>query len=181
MADKPVVRVQTDSESIISMVLGAMVVLVIGALLFSYVRDWRAKNTADSNNDTELTASPVPVVVEELPKEGEVQFEKNEKGESTPVNLPAKYTVKAGDSTWKIAQAFYGSGFNYVDIENANNLKADAELNEGQELLIPKVTVRTADTAGVNTTDVKAQPTSAPEGNGPAKGDDTQAQKALQE
>lgn len=179
MAEKPVVRVQTDSESIISMVLGAMVVLVIGALLFSYVRDWRNKNKAEVSNEMEQTASPMPVVVEELPQ-GEVTLEKNEQGLDVPANLPAKYTVKSGDSTWKIAEAFYGSGFNYVDIEHANTLEADSELVEGQELIIPKVIVRTAETAGANNR-VAGQPTAAPQGNGPAKGDDSAAQKAVQE
>lgn len=180
MAEKPVVRVQTDSESIISMVLGAMVVLVIGALLFSYVRDWRSKNKAETASETEQTASPMPVVVQELPKEGELTFEKNEQGQNIPSNLPAKYTVKRGDSTWKIAQAFYGSGFNYVDIEHANTLKADQDLVKGQELVIPKVIVRTAETAGANN-QVAGQPTAAPKGTtGPAKGDDSAAQKEMQ-
>jgi LysM repeat protein len=179
MADKPVVRVQTDSESIISMVLGAMVVLVIGALLFSYVRDWRSKNNADADAETQQTASPTPVVVQELPQ-GEVTLEKNDQGQDVPTNLPAKYTVKAGDSSWKIAQAFYGSGFNYVDIERANSLKADQELVEGQELIIPKVIVRTKDTAGA-TNDVAGQPTSAPQGSGPEKGDNSSAEKMMQE
>lgn len=180
MADKPIVRVQTDSESVISMVLGAMVVLVIGALLFSYIRDWRAKNNSQATTETEQTATPEPVVVQELPKDGEVTFETNDQGQSVPSNLPAKYTVKTGDSTWKIAQAFYGSGFNYVDIEKANSLAADAELNEGQELVIPKAAVRTAETAGAPS-EVAAQPTSAPQGHGPAKGDDSAAEKAVQE
>ncbi len=180
MAEKPVVKVQTDSESLISMVLGAMVVLVIGALLFSYVRDWRAKNKTAQNTETEQTASPLPVVVEELPKEGEVTFEQNDEGQDVPTNLPAQYTVQAGDSTWKIAQAFYGSGFNYVDVEKENGLAADQGLIVGQELVIPKVAVRTAESAGA-TVRVTGQATTAPAGTGSAKGDDSAAQEATQE
>lgn len=182
MAEKPVVNVRTDSESIISMVLGAMVVIVIGALLFSYVRDWRSKRAEAPADQNQNMSSPAPIVVEELPQASEVQTEKNDKGEEIPTNLPAKYTVKSGDSTWKIAQAFYGSGFNYTDIEAENNLKPNQDLTVGMELTVPKVAVRTAQTAGARPTVVKEEAGKAdPQAVGPSKGDDSKAQKAMNE
>lgn len=143
---KPKVTVPTDSESVISMVLGAMVVVVIGALAFSYIRNWRQQqNTAEEPGTEESTENVVEVT--ELPTE--VMTETDETGREVPTNLPARYTVKEGDSTWTIAEAFYGSGYNYVDIEVANELTPDQELTTGMQLTIPKVSVRSAAEAGV--------------------------------
>lgn len=168
---KPMVNIPTDSESIVSMILGAMVVVVLGALVFSYVRDWRQGKQQEQAEAAPETQDEQTIVVEELPTQ--VMVEKNDKGENVPANLPAKYVVKAGDSTWKIAEAFYGSGFNYVDIEQANSLQSQQELTVGQELTIPKVPVRSATQAGMSgETQVKSSnETSAP--TGPAKGDDS--------
>ncbi len=143
---KPKVTVPTDSESVISMVLGAMVVVVIGALAFSYIRNWRQQQNANTNETAEEESENV-IEVTELPTE--VMTETDETGREVPTNLPARYTVKEGDSTWAIAEAFYGSGYNYTDIEQANELSPDQELTAGMQLTVPKVSVRTAQDAGV--------------------------------
>ena len=124
----------------------------------------------------------MPIVVEELPQADQVETEKNDQGEEVPKNLPAKYTVKSGDSTWKIAEAFYGSGFNYIDIEAENGLKPNQNLNAGMELTIPKVAVRTSQSSGARPTTIKESAGKAdPKAVGPSKGDDTAAQKMMQE
>ncbi len=145
---KPKVTIPNDSESIISMILGAMVVLVIGALAFSYLRNWRQNqaSNAENENNAENTEENV-IEVTELPTE--VMTEMDEAGQEIPTNLPARYTVQDGDSTWQIAEAFYGSGFNYVDIEAENSLTPDQALTPGMQLTIPRVSVRTAEHAGV--------------------------------
>lgn len=175
MAKKPIVTVANDSESLISMILGAMVVVVIGALLFSYVRDWRKSKATAEKAPVEATAEPI--LTEELPSS--VKLEKNGDGQEIPTGLPAKYTVKAGDSTWKVAQAFYGSGFNYVDIEQANQLVHDSELVAGATLVIPKVPVRSAalaaEPANFSESAGKASTTAV----GPSKGDDAAAEALL--
>ncbi len=51
--------------------------------------------------------------------------------------LPLIYIVNRGDSSWRIAEAFWGDGRMYTLIEKANHLPADAWLEVGQELLIP--------------------------------------------
>ena len=48
--------------------------------------------------------------------------------------FPLIYEVQAGDSSWEIAQAFYGCGEAYVAIEEANNLEHDSLLEIGQQL-----------------------------------------------
>lgn len=176
MAKKPIVSVTNDSESIISMVLGAMVVIVIGALLFSYIRDWKKSKTAESTSAEESNSTPI--AVQELPQS--VSLEKNDAGEEVPTGLPAKYTVKAGDSTWMIAEAFYGSGFNYVDIEKANGLERDAELTVGQILTVPQVPVRTSAQAAAATEYTEKSTTAPAAVGGPSKGDDSAAKKLME-
>lgn len=170
------------TENTVSMIFGAVVVGIILLLGVSFWRDWRRNQAAAPTPTPEATARPL-VEVQELPAVGTVQTEDNEEGQPVPVNLPAKYVVKSGDSSWRIAQAFYGSGFNYVDIEQANNLAADSDLTMGQELTIPRVPVRT--TAGAQTpgdytmesgdSSMDTTPT------GPEKGDTTAEDKMMQQ
>lgn len=47
------------------------------------------------------------------------------------------YTVKAGDTFWKISQSVYGNGADYQRILSANNLTESSKLHEGQVLTIP--------------------------------------------
>jgi len=168
--------VGTDRETIISIILGAIVVIVIGALAFRYFR----------GNNAAVEATPTPgienqqvVEVEELPQ-GEVMTEETTEGQ-IPTNLPAKYTVKEGDSTWKIAEAFYGSGFNYVDIETANGLTPEQGLTAGMSLTIPRVPVRTADSAAAPQGDIQTEEGTMPteQTTGPTKGDDSAAQAVM--
>ena len=50
------------------------------------------------------------------------------------------HTVVAGETLWSIAEKYYGSGFNWVDISNANNLDNPGAIEAGQKLTIPDVT-----------------------------------------
>lgn len=169
----------TDRESLISIVLGAIVVIIIGALAFRYFAS-RGTTPNLTETPTEGTEDQNIVEIQELPSE--VQLEE-ENGQQVPANLPAAYTVQEGDSTWRIAQAFYGSGFNFVDIEKANGLASEQALVPGMKLTIPRVPVRGADQAGVNMDTVTAQEEEVPavQEDRPTKGDDTQAEATLAE
>lgn len=77
--------------------------------------------------------------------------------EGTLDDLPAKtsqkggtYTVQKGDSTWKVAQKFYGNGYQYVEIEKANKLKHNQYLEIGQVLVIPDKQAAEAPKTGVS-------------------------------
>ncbi len=104
------------NESTISLVLGTLVVIVVGGLVINYFR-----------------GKPI----EQLPTV-------SVSPESIPPELPATYKVIAGDSLWKIAQNFYGSGYNWVDIAQVNSLSKPNFIAAGQELTIPKVEPRLA-------------------------------------
>lgn len=175
--NKPTVNLPTQntSETIISMILGLLVLAIIGSFGYSFFRSWRSQNQTASSEPTPV---PSPMIVEELPQSVETETDA-ETGREVPKNLPAQYTVKTGDSTWKIAEAFYGSGFNYIDIEVANELSRDQQLTAGMELIIPRVAVRAAQEAGMIEYTVK-------EGSdrevtpGPSKGDNQAAQAELE-
>jgi LysM repeat protein len=114
------------NESAISTLLGALVIIVIGALIFNYFKN------------IEKPAEEAPTTVEET--QGEVKLVEEE-GEQIPEALPTTYQVQSGDNLWKIAEKFYGSGYNWVDIAGENSLNNPDQLNEGQSLNIPRTAV----------------------------------------
>ena len=54
----------------------------------------------------------------------------------------ATYTVKASESLWDIATERYGSGYNWIDIAQANNMTNADQITEGQVLRMPNVDPR---------------------------------------
>ncbi|WP_020620259.1 LysM peptidoglycan-binding domain-containing protein [Paenibacillus daejeonensis] len=51
---------------------------------------------------------------------------------------PSSYTVKAGDSLWKIAQSQLGDGTRYKEIAALNGIKAPYTIQIGKVLYLPK-------------------------------------------
>lgn len=121
-------------ESTVSMILGALVIIVIGVLLINFFGK----------------------------KEGEVippiEISKEEKGEKA---LPAKHQVVAGEDLWKISEKYYGTGYNWVDIAQVNNLSDPNQIEVGQILEIPDVEPRLAQVlTPTQKPEEKASPTS---------------------
>jgi len=97
-------------ESTVSTVLGFLVIVVVGLLVVNYFR----------NLDTN---PPFPEAGQTAQEEG----------------ASSNYKVAAGDSLWSISEKVYGSGYNWVDIRDANNIENPNDIVEGQELIIPEV------------------------------------------
>lgn len=55
------------------------------------------------------------------------------------LNLPEKYTVKAGDDLWSISEKIYNSGYNWVDIARVNKIENPETIYAGMQLDIPDV------------------------------------------
>jgi len=113
------------NESNVSMVLGAVVILIIGGIVLNYFRG--SNNTQNGENVTPTEnqdVTPTPKITNNIPE-----------------GLPASYTVQKGDSLWKIAEKFYGSGYNWVSIAQENKLKNPGLLFTDQKLTIPKTEV----------------------------------------
>jgi nucleoid-associated protein YgaU len=110
------------------MILGALVIIVVGVLVVNYFRDRGSQGTlptVTTENQTESTSE-------------------NTQGTKS-------HKVVAGESLWKIAIQYYGSGYKWVDIAKANNLKNPSKIAKDQVLTIPAVS-ETKPVAGANTT-----------------------------
>ncbi|MCJ7805108.1 LysM peptidoglycan-binding domain-containing protein [Patescibacteria group bacterium] len=104
------------------MILGALVIVVVAVLVVNYFKDQKG------------TSLPF------LSKQGTEQTEQT--GAKT-------HTVVQGENLWQIAEQYYGSGYNWVDIANANNIADANQIEVGQKLNIPDVTPKQATTTAV--------------------------------
>lgn len=98
------------NESAISMVLGALVIVVVGVLLLNYFGGDESVERIGDGSTVDEDA------------------------------LPAQYVVESGDDLWNISEKFYGTGYNWVDIATENQIADPGLITEGQVLSIPDVT-----------------------------------------
>ena len=97
-------------ESTISMVMGAIIIIVVGAILINYFAGRRSGES-------------IPAI--------ETQEEAN--------GIPSTHVVAEGEDLWQISEKYYGSGYNWVDIAQANDISDPNQIEVGQELKIPDV------------------------------------------
>lgn len=118
-------------ESTVSTVLGVLVVLITAGLIFNY---WRT-----TRRTSETVVTPTPTVAP-----GEVRLVEKD-GQMVPAGLPTTHKVVAGEHLWGIAEKYFGTGYNWVDIAEANDLRAPYAVSADQELTIPQVAVKQVD------------------------------------
>lgn len=118
------------NESMLSMIFGVVTVILIGVLVFR-MYDSSKSDIAMEGESTEVKTETV----------GDVKVEVKEDGKKYPTELPEKVTVEAGQHLWMIAEKYYGSGYNWVDIAKENGLANAGQISVGQELKLPKVAV----------------------------------------
>ena len=115
-----------SNESFISTLLGVAIVFVVGSLLFNY---FKTKPT------TQLPQNDVDI--------SEIQTENfddiNGKPSLTSGNV---HEVLAGETLWSIAEKYFKSGYNWVDIVSANKIKNGNLIEKGQKLVIPDVAAK---------------------------------------
>lgn len=114
------------SESVVSMVLGAVVVIALAVLAYNYFRS------------TNQPSVPPPPEIEEI--ESGLNGEIGTAGAA--VALPVTHEVRTGETLWSIAEKYYRSGYNFMDIAVANSLADPKQIEVGQKLTIPNVAVR---------------------------------------
>ena len=103
------------------MLLGAIVIVVMGVIVVNYFRGL-------DNGLTNEGATTQPIL--------------------TPGEGPVEYTVAAGETLWSISERQYGSGYNWVDIAEANGLVNANSIDAGQVLTVPDVEARVATVTG---------------------------------
>lgn len=103
-----------SNQSKLSMILGALILLVVGILVFNYFN----KGKSDL---------------------GPAQQTQQEEQDVSPDKLPGKYKVKEGDTLFLIAEKYYKDGYKYTEIAKANNLSDPNSVEVGQVLEIPKL------------------------------------------
>jgi nucleoid-associated protein YgaU len=106
-------------ESYTSLFLGAAVVIVVFVLIFSLMQ---SRNGFKGQTQSTSTVSKEQVV---------------------DLTAPRTYTVKTGDYLWSIAEKIYGSGYNWVDLANANKLENPGIVYAGTKLIVPDVKAKT--------------------------------------
>lgn len=122
-----------SNQSRVSMVLGALIVLVIGILVFNYF------------NRNKATLGPA-------------QTTQTENQDVSADKLPGKYTVKEGDTLFIIAENYYKDGNKFSEIAKANNLTDVNQIEAGQVLEIPKLEIQVA-----QATQASVEPSASPE------------------
>lgn len=135
MAKKMEKRLKTF-DAYVSMALGLAIILILGALIFNYTSKKRQETAQPATGAT-----------------GAQGIKPGEPG----AGLPTTYVVKEGDNLWKIAEAFYKSGYNWVDIAKANNLANPGDIFSGNKLTIPDVAPKQ-----ITTGDITAAQTATP-------------------
>lgn len=100
------------SESYVSLILGAVVVLVLSLVFFIFVKG------NNSSKDTFPAADSLTPFVTKA--------------------VEQTYTLHQDETLWDVAVKFYGDGFKWVDIAKANKLEDTADyVPPGTKLIIP--------------------------------------------
>ncbi len=98
--------------------MGGVVVIVIAGLIFNYFRTTNLK-TLQGTLLSEQEAASIT-------------------NENINDKLITVHKVVKGEDLWHIAEKYYKSGYNYVDIMRENNIKDQGTIVPNQELRIPK-------------------------------------------
>lgn len=105
-------QIQND-QSYLSLILGLLIVLIAGILVFNYFK----KAPADLGP------------AEQTSEQADVQ----------PEDLPGQYIVKEDDTLFTIAQKYYNDGYKFTSIAEENKLANADAIEVGQVLEIPKL------------------------------------------
>lgn len=100
------------NEQKISQVLGGLVVVVVGILLYNYF--------SSVNKQAEIA----------------------QKATEEAAKAKQTHVVAKGEFLWEIAQQYYNDGYQWTKIAEANNLTNPDILVEGQELTLPQLEVK---------------------------------------
>lgn len=125
---------QLDRQSLTSLGLGTLVVIIIGLLIFNYFSKIKQAPPLSEEAVTEETLEKV--IGEEMGLAGEGE-EAKPNFEFQPTDLPKEHTVAKGEHLWGLAKRYYNNGYQWVEIARANNLANADLIKAGDILTIP--------------------------------------------
>ncbi len=102
-------------DNLFYILTGITLLVIGGVIIFNYTKSKQTKKQNISSKE-------------------EVKEEKKKK-----VRI---HVVKKGEHLWMIAEKYYGSGYNAIDIAKANKIKNPNIIYVGQKLIIPQVKPR---------------------------------------
>lgn len=107
-----------SNQSKVSLLLGALIIIVIGVLIFNYLSKSKPSLGPAQQTQTQATQNV------------------------SPNQVQTKYTVKEGDTLYAIADKYYKDGNKYPEIAKANNLTNPNLIEAGQVFEIPQLAVQ---------------------------------------
>ncbi|KKR00100.1 MAG: Metalloendopeptidase-like protein membrane protein [Microgenomates group bacterium GW2011_GWB1_40_9] len=72
------------------------------------------------------------------------------------VQLPNEHVVQVDESLWTIAEKYYQSGYNWVDVASANSLSNPDYITVGQKLVIPDVKAKIVESGQIESAAISA-------------------------
>lgn len=148
---KQILKTLKINESLISTLLGGLVIVIIGLFAFNYFKGINKQGEITEEAPVEISEA----IRESTGDEEPVLIEDN--GKIVPQGLPVTYKVEKGESLWDIAEKFYTSGYNWVDIASENGISNPSIIYADTELRIPKVEVKQATLAKVQPKEMVAE------------------------
>jgi nucleoid-associated protein YgaU len=121
---KQVLKTLKVNENLISTMMGTLVVIIMGVMIFNYFKGVNRVGQLTEGTNIDAVSGTGEEKTGKVAQIGEV------------------YKVEKGDNLWLISEKVYGSGYNYVDIVKENKLVNADQIEVGMELVMPDVPVK---------------------------------------
>lgn len=128
-------------ESYTSLILGIAVVVIATIMLLTFVKGRNTSAKPEFASETKQTQNLLTT------EQKKPTIAVTTKQDTISGNT---YTIQQGDTLWNIAEKKYNSGYNWIDIQKANNLTNPDILFVGTKLTLPNVEPKIATVVKAN-------------------------------
>lgn len=124
-----------DRQSLTSLGLGTLVVIIIGLLIFNYFS--KIKQAPPLSEEVAIEEVTEEKILPEEEEQKVAQEAEKPSFEFQPTKLPADHTVLKNEHLWGLAKRYYNDGYQWVKIAQENKLTNANIVLPGQVLKIP--------------------------------------------